>query len=132
MENKKLESTESDFMEREDKYDCIFYLWNGIDLFWHRVLRRKKESMAMTLENKLGIQSSPELAREEEKISKQRAMEIFSNDLLKEKPAGRFSTLAFIHFTLFSDIYDFAGKLREINIAKGTFDLLPSCICRPL
>ncbi|WP_305151259.1 protein adenylyltransferase Fic [uncultured Dubosiella sp.] len=79
----------------------------------------------MTLENKLGIQSSPELAREEEKISKQRAMEIFSNDLLKEKPAGRFSTLAFIHFTLFSDIYDFAGKLREINIAKGNFRFAP-------
>lgn len=79
----------------------------------------------MTLENKLGIQSSPELAREEEKISKQRAMEIFSNDLLKEKPAGRFSTLAFIHSTLFSDIYDFAGKLREINIAKGNFRFAP-------
>ncbi|WP_301205026.1 protein adenylyltransferase Fic [uncultured Dubosiella sp.] len=79
----------------------------------------------MTLENKLGIDNSPELAREEERISKIRAMEIFNNDLLKDKRAGTFSTLAFIHHTLFADIYDFAGQLRDINIAKGNFRFAP-------
>lgn len=79
----------------------------------------------MTLENKLGIDNSPELAREEERISKIRAMEIFNNDLLKDKRAGMFSTLAFIHHTLFADIYDFAGQLRDINIAKGNFRFAP-------
>lgn len=79
----------------------------------------------MTLENKLGIDNSPELAREEERISKIRAMEIFNNDLLKDKRAGTFSTLTFIHHTLFADIYDFAGQLRDINIAKGNFRFAP-------
>lgn len=79
----------------------------------------------MTLENKLGIDNSPELAREEERISKIRAMEIFNNDLLKDKRAGTFSTLAFIHHTLFADIYNFAGQLRDINIAKGNFRFAP-------
>lgn len=79
----------------------------------------------MTLKNKLGIDNSPELAREEERISKIRAMEIFNNDLLKDKRAGTFSTLAFIHHTLFADIYDFAGQLRDINIAKGNFRFAP-------
>lgn len=79
----------------------------------------------MTLENKLGIDNSPELAREEERISKIRAMEIFNNDLLKDKRAGTFSTLTFIHHTLFADIYNFAGQLRDINIAKGNFRFAP-------
>lgn len=61
----------------------------------------------------------------EEFLSKQHAIQLFRDDLLKEKPAGKFSTLTFIHETLFSDIYDFAGKVRDINIAKGNFRFAP-------
>ena len=79
----------------------------------------------MALENKLGLTSSAELAREEERISKKRAVELFENGVLDSFPAGRFSTLQEIHRHLFEDIYDFAGKLRTVNLAKGNFRFAP-------
>ena len=79
----------------------------------------------MALENKLGLTSSAELAREEERISTKRAVELFENGVLDSLPAGRFSTLQEIHRHLFEDIYDFAGKLRTVNLAKGNFRFVP-------
>lgn len=79
----------------------------------------------MTLENKLGLTSSADLAREEERISKKKAAELFENRLLDTLPAGKFSTLQTIHRYLFEDIYDFAGKLRTVNLAKGNFRFAP-------
>ena len=79
----------------------------------------------MALENKLGLTSSAELAHEEERISKKRAVELFENGVLDSLPAGRFSTLQEIHRHLFGDIYDFAGKLRTVNLAKGNFRFAP-------
>ena len=79
----------------------------------------------MALENKLGLTSSAELAREEERISKKRAVELFENGVLDSLPAGRFSTLQEIHRHLFEDIYAFAGKLRTVNLAKGNFRFAP-------
>lgn len=79
----------------------------------------------MALENKLGLTSSAELAREEERISKKRAVELFENGVLDSLPAGRFSTLQEIHRHLFEDIYDFAGKLCTVNLAKGNFRFAP-------
>ena len=77
------------------------------------------------LENKLGLTSSAELAREEERISKKKALELFEKGILDFLPAGKFSTLQAIHRYLFEDIYDFAGKLRTINLAKGNFRFAP-------
>ena len=79
----------------------------------------------MSTENKLGLTSSAELAREEERISKKKAVELFENGMLNALPAGRFSTLQAIHKYLFEDIYDFAGKLRTVNLAKGNFRFAP-------
>ena len=79
----------------------------------------------MALENKLGITDSAELARVEEKISKKKAVELFESDELKKYRAGTFEMLAFIHRYLFSEIYDFAGKMREVNLAKGNFRFAP-------
>ena len=79
----------------------------------------------MALENKLGLTSSADLAREEERISKKKAVELFENGMLNALPAGRFSTLQAIHKYLFEDIYDFAGKLRTVNLAKGNFRFAP-------
>lgn len=79
----------------------------------------------MTLENKLGLTNSTDLAREEECISKKKAVELFENKILDALPAGKFSTLQKIHEYLFSDIYDFAGKVRSVNIAKGNFRFAP-------
>ena len=79
----------------------------------------------MALENKLGITDSADLAREEELISKKRAAELFENGILDSLPAGKFSTLQAIHQYLFGDIYDFAGKLRTVNLAKGGFRFAP-------
>ena len=73
----------------------------------------------MALENKLGLTSSADLAREEERISKKKAVELFENGVLDALPAGKFSTLQAIHKYLFEDIYDFAGELRTVNLAKG-------------
>lgn len=79
----------------------------------------------MALENKLGLTSSADLAREEERISKKKAMRIFEERLLDSLPAGTFSTLQEIHKLLFEDIYDFAGKLRTVNLSKGNFRFAP-------
>ena len=79
----------------------------------------------MALENKLGLTSSADLAREEERISKKKAIELFENGILDNLPAGKFSTLQTIHKYLFGDIYDFAGELRTVNISKGNFRFAP-------
>jgi cell filamentation protein len=75
----------------------------------------------MTLENKLNITDSAELAREEERISKKKAVELFDSKLIDTFEVGTFAGLAAIHKYLFEDIYDFAGKMRTVNIAKGNF-----------
>lgn len=77
------------------------------------------------LKNKLGIDNSAELAREEERISKKRAMELFERGMLDGYEAGKFKTLQAIHSYLFGDIYDFAGKIRTVNLAKGNFRFAP-------
>ena len=77
------------------------------------------------LENKLNAKTSAELAREEERISKQKAIQLFEQDMLKDKKAGALETLLFIHKTLFEDIYYFAGQIRTVNIAKGSFRFAP-------
>lgn len=77
------------------------------------------------LKNKLGIDNSAELAREEERISKKRAIELFERGMLDGYEAGKFKTLQEIHSYLFGDIYDFAGKIRTVNLAKGNFRFAP-------
>lgn len=79
----------------------------------------------MMLENKLGITNQVELARVEEKISKQKARQLFDTGNIDRVTVGTFEGLAFIHAYLFGDIYDFAGKIREVNIAKGNFRFAP-------
>lgn len=79
----------------------------------------------MALENKLGIKDSIELAHIEEKISKKKAVELYDKGLLDGLDAGSFSALAFIHKYLFEDIYEFAGEIREVNLAKGGFRFAP-------
>lgn len=79
----------------------------------------------MALENKLGITDSSELARTEELVSKQKALELFENGILDTLTPGAFSSLQAIHRHLFGDIYDFAGKLRTVNLAKGNFRFAP-------
>lgn len=79
----------------------------------------------MALKNKLGITDSLELARAEERISKTRALELFEKGLLDSFENGTFRGLAQIHEYLFSDIYDFAGKIRTVNLAKGGFRFAP-------
>lgn len=79
----------------------------------------------MALENKLGLTSSADLAREEERISKKKAVEFFEKGLLDTLPAGKFVTLQAIHKYLFEDVYDFAGEIRTVNMAKGNFRFAP-------
>lgn len=79
----------------------------------------------MALENKLGLTSSADLAREEERISKKKAVELFETGLLDTLPAGKFVTLQAIHKYLFEDVYDFAGEIRTVNMAKGNFRFAP-------
>ena len=79
----------------------------------------------MALENKLGITDSAELAREEERISKKKAVELYDKGLLDGLEAGKFSALRFIHKYLFDEIYVFAGEVRDVNIAKGGFRFAP-------
>ena len=79
----------------------------------------------MALENKLGITNSAELAREEERISKRKAVELFESGALDKLVPGRFASLQAIHKALFEDIYDFAGELRTLNLAKGNFRFAP-------
>lgn len=90
--------------------------WDEKQLFWR---------CAMALDNKLGLTNSADLAREEERISKKKAVELFENGVLDSLPAGKFSTLQAIHKYLFEDIYDFAGKLRTVNLAKNNFRFAP-------
>ena len=79
----------------------------------------------MVLENKLGITNSSELANVEEKVSKKKALELFELGLLDNMESGTFETLSKIHKYLFDEIYDFAGKVRTVNIAKGNFRFAP-------
>ena len=79
----------------------------------------------MAVENKLGITNSAELAREEERISKKKAVELFESGSLDKLAPGRFASLQAIHKALFEDIYDFAGELRTVNLAKGNFRFAP-------
>ena len=79
----------------------------------------------MALENKLGITNSAELAREEERISKRKAVKLFESGALDKLAPGRFASLQAIHKALFEDIYDFAGELRTLNLAKGNFRFAP-------
>ena len=79
----------------------------------------------MALENKLGITNSAELAREEERISKKKAVELFESGSLDKLAPGRFASLQAIHKALFENIYDFAGELRTVNLAKGNFRFAP-------
>ena len=80
----------------------------------------------MTLENKLGITSSAELATQEERLSKKRALELFESGMLNKLEPGTCKTLQVMHKQLFMDIYDFAGKVRSVNIAKGGFRFVPA------
>lgn len=80
----------------------------------------------MTLENKLGITNSTELATKEEELSKKRAIEMFENGIFSTLKAGSFESLQKIHKSLFQDIYDFAGEIRTVNIAKGNFRFAPA------
>ena len=75
----------------------------------------------MALENKLGLEDAAELARVEERISKRNALELFTSGRLEKLSPGKFATLAEIHRALFEEIYDFAGKIRTVNLAKGHF-----------
>ena len=79
----------------------------------------------MVLKNKLGIKDSAELAREEERISKKKAMELFESGALDRLAPGKFSSLQYIHKYLFEDIYSFSGEIRHENIAKGNFRFAP-------
>lgn len=79
----------------------------------------------MTIQNKLGISDSFKLAQAEERISKQKAMELFESGRLDKLDAGTFESLSEIHKFLFEDIYDFAGEIRTVNIAKGNFRFAP-------
>lgn len=79
----------------------------------------------MALENKLNIKDSSELARQEEKISKKKALELFEKNILDSYEAGTFKTLSKIHKYLFDEIYYFAGEIRNVNIAKGNFRFAP-------
>lgn len=79
----------------------------------------------MALENKLGLTDFAELAREEERISKKKAVNLFDFAILKLLSDGTYKTLAAIHKYLFEDIYDFAGEIRTVNMAKGNFRFAP-------
>lgn len=79
----------------------------------------------MALENRMGLGDSAELAREEEKISKKKAVELFESGRLDAMQAGTFESLQMIHRYLFEDIYAFAGELRTMNLAKGNFRFAP-------
>ena len=85
----------------------------------------------MALQNKLGLTDELELAREEERISKQKALALYDTGLLDTFPVGTFAGLAMIHKYLFEDIYEFAGQMRTVNIAKGNFRFAPVMYLRP-
>lgn len=79
----------------------------------------------MALENKLGLTSEVELAHEEERLTKLRALELFESGLLDSFEVGTYAGLAKIHHHLFQDVYDFAGTMRTVNISKGNFRFAP-------
>ena len=79
----------------------------------------------MVLKNKLDISDSLELAKIEEKLSKKKAIQLFESGYLNSLDAGTFASLAKIHQFLFDEIYDFAGQVRDVNIAKGNFRFAP-------
>jgi len=79
----------------------------------------------MALENKLGITDSAELARTEERLSKRKAVELYDTGFLDRLEAGKFSALSAIHAYLFGELYEFAGKVRTVNLAKGSFRFAP-------
>ena len=85
----------------------------------------------MALQYKLGLTDELELAREEERISKQKALALYDTGLLDTFPVGTFAGLAMIHKYLFEDIYEFAGQMRTVNIAKGNFRFAPVMYLRP-
>ena len=85
----------------------------------------------MALQNKLGLTDELELAREEERISKQKALALYDTGLLNTFPVGTFAGLAMIHKYLFEDIYEFAGQMRTVNIAKGNFRFAPAMYLHP-
>ena len=85
----------------------------------------------MALQNKLGLTYELELAREEERISKQKALALYDTGLLNTFPVGTFAGLAMIHKYLFEDIYEFSGQIRTVNIAKGNFRFAPVMYLRP-
>ncbi len=79
----------------------------------------------MVLANKLNITNQLELARTEERVSKQKAKQLFDSGDIAKVAGGTYAGLAFIHAYLFEDLYDFAGKVRNVNIAKGNFRFAP-------
>lgn len=85
----------------------------------------------MALQNKLGLTDELELAREEERISKQKVLALYDTGLLDTFPVGTFAGLAMIHKYLFEDIYEFSGQMRTVNIAKGNFRFAPVMYLRP-
>lgn len=85
----------------------------------------------MILENKLGITDQIELARVEEKLSKQKARQLFDSGDIDRVEVGTFAGLAMIHSILFGDIYEFAGKIRDVNLAKGDFRFAPLMYLEP-
>jgi len=85
----------------------------------------------MILQNKLGIINQIDLAKIEEKISKQKAKQLFDSGDIEKVEVGTFKGLALIHAYLFEDIYDFAGKLRDVNITKGNFRFAPLLYLSP-
>ena len=85
----------------------------------------------MALQNKLGLTDELELAREEERISKQKALALYDTGLLDTFPVGTFAGLAMIHKYLFEDIYEFSGQMRTVNIAKGNFRFASVMYLRP-
>ncbi len=91
---------------------------------WKTHSNVEKKGITM-LENKLGITNSQELASQEEKISKEKAVYLWESGLLETLAPGTFETLSTIHRILFERIYDFAGQLRQVNMAKGNFRFAP-------
>jgi len=85
----------------------------------------------MVLKNKLNISNQIELAKAEEKLSKQQAKQLFNSGDISKVKIGTFTGLSFIHRYLFADIYEFAGKVREVNIAKGDFRFAPLMYIEP-
>jgi cell filamentation protein len=92
-----------------------------VSIHVHSWLKSIKQSIIMILENKLNITHQVELALAEEKISKQKAKQLYDSGDLSHAEVGTFAGLAYIHAYLFGDIYVFAGKIREVNMSKGNF-----------